>query len=100
MSDEEFFGRAAAEYEQGKIDSNLMAKAKVLAEGQDNQAQYKYITLRIEQMKKQKSQNVKTAAMEAGIIIAPAVGSYLLWLLKGVIVFVVIAFGIVAVANL
>ncbi|WP_425051158.1 hypothetical protein [Psychromarinibacter sp. S121] len=99
MGDENLFHTATKEYEHGKIDRNLLAKAKVIAEGDESLIRYKYISLRVEQIKANRKRKVANAALDAGTIIAPAFGSFFAWLLKIVLIaatVVLLAFIVVA----
>ena len=86
MGDEKDFLAATKEYEAGKIDSGLLAKARALAEGNEESVAGKYIALRVAQKKSERNKRVASAAVDAGKIIAPAVGDFSLWLVKGVLI--------------
>jgi len=80
LADEEYFSLAAKEFATGSIDEGIFAKARVLVEGDEAKAEFKYIELRVKQLKLQRASNARTkyvnATKDAGRIIAPAVGGF------------------------
>lgn len=92
MGDENYFLAAKQEYEAGKLDKRLLAKARTMAAGEERALESKYILLRVEQLKSKRRREVADATIAASKIVAPAIGSYLFWLLKGVVIIAVIIF--------
>ena len=70
--DEALFHEATTEYENGLIDAELMAKAAVMVDGDDQKKKYKYISLRVERLKLEKRKRIAAAAVDGGKIAGPA----------------------------
>lgn len=67
VSDENFFGAATREFSLGVADENLLAKARVLAGGDEKGTEFEYIKLRVEQLKSEKRNHVlRSVAGSAG----------------------------------
>jgi hypothetical protein len=77
VRDEGYFKTATQEYASGNINYDILAKARYLAEGNESRTEFKYIELRVQQMKSDKTMKYIDAAKDAGSTIAPAIGSFL-----------------------
>ncbi|MDQ2092622.1 hypothetical protein [Rhodalgimonas zhirmunskyi] len=76
MGDEELFGAVVNEISKGQVDENLLAKARFLAKGDTKDTEFKYIELRVQQLKSDNIQKHINATKDAARIIAPALGRF------------------------
>lgn len=86
VSDEELFSVVAKEVSAGQIDEALLAKARFLARGDRKDTEFKYIELRVRQLKSEKNLKYVNATKGAARIIAPALGRFSWDLAKAVLV--------------
>lgn len=96
MSDEEFFGAVAKEISAGQINEDLLAKARFLTEGDKKRTEYKYIELRVQQLKAAKTAKYVSSTKDAARIIAPALKRFSWDLAKAVLLGLLVV-GVVAV---
>lgn len=90
MDDEHLFEIATKEFASGNTNSALLAKARTLAEGNQNQTEFKYIELRVQQIKTEKRRRYINATTDAGRIIAPALGGFARDLVKNTVLAIII----------
>ena len=95
MSDEEYFGAVAKEIAAGQINENLLAKAKFLVEGDKKRAERKYIELRVQQLKADKTRKYVSSTKVAARVIAPALKTFARDLIKAIL-FGLLVLGVVA----
>lgn len=96
VSDEELFGAVAKEISAGQVDENLLAKARFLVRGDKKDTEFKYIELRVQQLKSEKTSKYVSATKDATRIIAPALGRFSWDFAKAVLLGILVV-GIVAV---
>jgi len=91
MGDETLYEVASNEYRSGRIDRELMSKAKALCGGDEQLFQSKYVILRVEQLKAERKTALTSAAIEGGRIAAPALAKLILApiLLVALVLFIV-----------
>lgn len=75
--DEQLYEVATTEFSKGKIDRGLLAKARVLVAGEEQAVEWKYVELRVQQMKADKISRYGKASKDAVEIIAPALGRFI-----------------------
>lgn len=70
MSDEKYYAHVVDEMSGNYIDNAIMAKAIVLAEGDENKARIEYVKLRVKRLKSEnlKLNAIKTAATGVGLV--------------------------------
>ena len=100
MSDEALFEAATKEFAAGTVNESLLAKARVLAKGDEKGTEFEYIDLRVKQLKSEKTAKYLNATKDAGRIIAPAVGSFSWHFVKTLFLAVVMLGSIVLVLSL
>jgi len=76
VKDEAFFNLATNEYAGGDVDKALLAKPRVLAKGDEEATEFKYIELRVKQLRSQKTAIYANATKDAARVITPALRSF------------------------
>jgi len=100
MSDESYYQMALQEFDEGKADEALLAKAWVHADGDDARKKIEYVKLRVAQLKTAGLRRTAAAAGTAAKIMAPSLLDLAVFIAKIIALMLVAAACVAVLAQL